>query len=66
MSRRVLAAVILSVALAGCVSTYHVERHLESSTTLDTQGCASCSSNASQDERVWHGPWVGQPDRVRP
>jgi hypothetical protein len=65
MSVRVT-AVILSAALAGCVSTYHVERHYESSASLDTQGSASCSANASQDERLWHGPWVGQPDHIRP
>jgi hypothetical protein len=63
MRFRVAAVVLL---LCGCVSTRHVEYHRTASTHVDSGGQFSASSDASQDERRWQGPWPAQPDRLRP
>jgi hypothetical protein len=62
-----LAAMGLALAgLCGCVRTYHVEQSSYQSAAIATDGNASCSTQTNRDERQWTGPWVGQPDRVRP
>jgi len=54
------------IGSCGCMSTQHVERHYLASTDIDTAGSVSCSQQATQDARQWHGPWFAQPDGVRP
>ena len=64
MRFRLAAAALL--LLGGCVSTHHVEYHRTASTRVDTSGQFSATSDASQDERHWQGPWPASPDRLRP
>jgi len=59
-------AVLVLIGLCGCVSTYHAEHSRVTSSTVDTCGSMSCSDHASQDARHWQGPWLGQPDGIRP
>jgi hypothetical protein len=60
------AASVLGMCLTGCMTTRHVEQSRVVTTGVDPHAGVVYSDQATYAERNWHGPWVVQPDRVRP
>lgn len=66
MGLRCLILVAFTASLCGCVRTYRMEHKTVVTTAVGTDGTASVSREGHGEERAWSGPWVGQPERVRP
>ncbi len=60
------AAGLLLLALSGCMSTRCVEQSRIITTGVGPDGCLSWTREASQTERCWKGPWLAQPEQIRP
>jgi hypothetical protein len=48
------------------MQTQHVEYHHSVQTGIDSDGHVSHSNEAEVDGRSWQGPWIGQPQTIRP
>lgn len=67
MRKAVLASCALAVvSLGGCLTTYRVEQSSMVNAGLNSDGTTSCCSQSNKEERLWRGPWFGQPDRAYP
>ncbi len=62
----VLAGGHLVMFLTGCMATNHVEQSRVVTTGINPCGAVTYTNQACRDERSWKGPWLGQPDGVRP
>ncbi len=56
----------LSLGVSGCMHTQHVEYHQATQTGISSDGHLQHTNQAELNERSWHGPWLGQPDSLRP
>ena len=61
-----VALALFALGAGGCMTTHHVEQSHVSSVGLDGHGNLSSASESSHSERHWRGPWVKQPDQIRP
>jgi hypothetical protein len=66
MKSAVALGALLCLGVCGCLHTYRVEQHSVVEAGLHSDGTSSCSSHADREERQWNGPWLGQPDKIRP
>ena len=67
MRRLFLAGCFLLLAfLPGCMTTRRVEQNRVVNVGFDSGGNYCCTNQASENVRLWRGPWIVQPDRVRP
>jgi hypothetical protein len=56
----------LGLAASGCLQTQHVEYHHAVQTGIAPDGHLQHTSQTELNERSWHGPWLGQPESLRP
>ena len=64
--RRFAVAALVLLSLCGCLRTYRAEQSSVVSAAVNSDGTTSCCNHSDREVREWHGPWLGQPDRIRP
>jgi hypothetical protein len=57
---------ILLMSITGCIRTYRAEQYSSVNSSLNSDGTASLTRQANHEERSWTGPWLAQPDSIRP